>query len=118
METKKVEKIVIEGITYVPENHQSIKLIELNGENSLWDLGTNYLIRTVTMTQLGTLKHITDKELVLSNACWVADTGRFHVALEKGELNEVEMFQNDVIVNRSAIIDATIWDHKLPTESK
>lgn len=110
----KVEKLQVEGITYVPES----SVIEVNGEDSVWQIGKNYLIRTVTMIQLGTLKTVTEKELLLSEACWVADTGRFHVALETGELNEVEMFKNDVIVGRGAIVDATEWTFDLPETSK
>lgn len=114
----KVDEIVIEGVTYIPKDSSPIKTIELNGQESVWEIGKNYLIRTVTMIQLGTLKKVTQNELLLSNACWVADTGRFHDALEKGTLNEVEMFQRDVIVGRGGIIDATEWLSDLPTISK
>lgn len=113
------EKVLILGIEYVPKDSIKTKrVIELTGEDSVWDLGKNYLIRTVTMIQLGTLKRITDKELVLSDACWVADTGRFNEALEKGTLKEVEMFQTDVIVGRGSIIDATEWLTALPKKTK
>ena len=70
------------------------------------------------MIQLGKLVKVTDKELVLSNASWVADTGRFSLALSNGTLNEVEMFVNDVIVSRGGVIDATEWIHQLPTVTK
>ena len=113
------EKVLILGIEYVPKDLIKTKrVIELTGEDSVWDLGKNYLIRTVTMIQLGTLKRVTDKELILSDACWVADTGRFNEALEKGTLNEVEMFQRDVIVGRGSIIDATEWLTALPKKTK
>lgn len=114
----KVDELVIEGITYVPKDSQATKTIELNGQESVWEIGKNYLIRTVTMIQLGKLKRVTSQELVLSEACWVADTGRFNVALEKGTLNEVEMFQRDVIVGRGGIIDATEWLSDLPKTTK
>lgn len=81
-------------------------------------VGENYIIRTVTMIQLGRLDWVGDKELVLSSASWIADTGRFHDALKTGKLNEVEPFTNDVIVGRGSIIDASIWTHKLPKEQK
>lgn len=89
-----------------------------NSDNSLWVLNEKYFIRTVTMHLVGRLEKITDKELLLSNASWVADSGRFHVALEKGTLDEVEVFPNDVIVNRDSIVDATVWSHSLPDKSK
>jgi hypothetical protein len=114
----KVEELTIEGVVYVPKDSQLSKVIELNGEESLWEIGKNYLIRTVTMIQLGKLKKVTDKELLLSDACWVADTGLFTDALKDGKLNEVEMFQRDVIVGRGGIIDATEWLTDLPKTRK
>ena len=101
----KVEQIKIDGTIYIPLE-------------SPWEINKNYLIRTVTMYQLGKLINVTEQELLLSDACWVADTGRFSVALETGELQEIEMFKNNVIINRSSIIDATEWLHDLPKISK
>lgn len=115
---KTVEKLVIEGITYIPEDSIKTSVVEINGEDSVWEIGKNYLVRTVTMIQLGKLQVVTEKELLLSDACWVADTGRFHEALENGDLNEIEMFNRDVIVGRGAIIDATEWMSPLPKSSK
>lgn len=118
MSKLKVDELTIEGVVYIPKDSQIQKVMELNGSESLWEIGKNYLIRTVTMIQLGKLKKVTDKELLLSDACWVADTGRFQQALEKGTLNEVEMFQRDVIVGRGGIIDATEWLTDLPKTQK
>jgi len=115
---KRIEELVIEGITYVPKDSINSKVIEVNGEESLWVIGKNYLIRTVTMIQIGRLLKVTDKELLLKDACWVADTGRFNKALSNGTLNEVEMFNMPIIVGRGAIIDATEWIHELPKISK
>ncbi len=112
------DSVFIGGVEYTPKKEQLQKVIEINGEESLWEIGKNYLIRTVTMIQLGKLKKVTDKELLLSDTCWVADTGRFNEALEKGTLKEVEMFQRDVIIGRGGIIDATEWLSELPKISK
>ena len=87
-------------------------------QDSPFRIGESYLIRTVTMIVLGKLESVGEKELVMSSASWVADTGRFYDALKKGKLNEVEPFTDDVIVGRGSIIDATIWTHKLPKEQK
>jgi len=114
----KVEELTIEGVIYVPKNSKISKVIEVNGEDSPWEIGKNYLIRTVTMIQIGRLEKVTEKELVISNACWVADTGRFHKAIETGILNEVEVFNCPVIVGRGALVDATEWLHELPKVSK
>lgn len=84
----------------------------------IWKMGKCYFIRTVTMHLVGRLEVLTNKELLLSEASWIADSGRFHDFLKNGTLNEVEPFVNPVIVNRDCIIDATIWDHELPKEQK
>ena len=83
-----------------------------------FQIGDNYLIRTVTMIVLGKLESVHNSELVLSSASWVADTGRFYDALKTGKLNEVEPFTNDVIVGRGSIVDSTIWTHSLPRDQK
>lgn len=89
-----------------------------NLQSHSFKLGKNYLIRTVTYHHVGKLVEITDSDLVLESASWVADSGRFHTALKTGDLDEVEPFVNPVIINRSSIIDATVWDHDLPQEQK
>ena len=85
-----------------------------------YEVGKNYFIRTVTHHLTGKLVKVTSKELVLETAAWIADDGRFHDALKNGTLNEVEPFPKDlqVIVGRGSLIDAVIWNHKLPTEQK
>lgn len=76
-------------------------------DNSAWEIGANYLIRTVTMIDTGRLLAVTAQELVLEDAAWIADTGRFADAVEKAEFGEVEPFPaGRVILGRGAIIDA------------
>ena len=87
-------------------------------EPSLWVIGQFYFIRTVTMHLIGKLEVINDHELLLKNAVWVADSGRFNYALKTGELSEVEPFLNNVLLNRDCIVDATIWNHPIPEEVK
>ena len=87
-------------------------------ENHSFEVGKCYFIRSVTMYYTGRLVRITDTDLVLENAAWIADTGRFHTALKTGTLNEIEPFVNPVILPRGAIVDATIWNHPLPTDQK
>ena len=83
-----------------------------------WKSGEAYLIRTVTMFVVGRLLEVYDQELVLIDAAWVPDTGRFHDALVTGRLNEVEPFPGLVIVGRGSIVDATQWVHSLPLAQK
>lgn len=76
-------------------------------EASPWCIGKIYLIRTVTMIQTGRLVAVTPQELVLEEAAWIADTGRFSDALKTGNFSEVEPFPDgQVIVGRGAVIDA------------
>jgi len=85
---------------------------------SFFEVGKKYFIRTVTMAHTGLLEGINDKELLLSSAAWIADTGRFHDALKTGVFDEIEPFVNPIIVNRDAIIDATVFDFELPMIQK
>ncbi len=76
-------------------------------DNSHWVVGKCYLIRTVTMIQTGRLVKVTEKELVLEDAAWIADTGRFSDALVSLNFNEVEPFPDGLVfIGRGAIIDA------------
>lgn len=99
---------------------KSVKKAKISKDsiNSFFEVGNPYFIRTVTMHLVGKLTKINDKELFLEEASWIADSGRFHDALKTGELNEVEPFINPVILNRDCVIDATIWNFKLPKDQK
>ena len=81
-----------------------------------YKLGANYFIRTVTYANAGRLVAVTEHELVLEEASWIADTGRFAAALAKSEFSEVEMFPAgvEVIVGRGSVIDA-VQIKTLPT---
>ncbi len=83
-----------------------------------WQIGKNYLIRTVTNYFTGRLIHVGHLELVLADAAWIADTGRFSDAVRNGTLNEVEPYPGEVIVGRGSITDACVWDSSLPREQK
>lgn len=87
-------------------------------DDTAFEVGKAYLIRTVTLYYTGKLVRITLKELVLEQAAWIADTGRFYDCLKNGSFNEVEPFVSPVIVPRDSIIDATEWKHKLPEDQK
>ena len=72
-----------------------------------FEIGANYLIRTVTMIDTGRLVAVTEQELVLEDAAWIADTGRFAQSLLSADFSEVEPFPSgQVIISRGAIIDA------------
>ena len=83
-----------------------------------WEIGQNYLIRTVTMIDAGKLVAVTAQELVLEDASWIADTGRFADAVEKAEFSEVEPFPDGkVIIGRGSVIDA-VKIKKIPRSQK
>jgi len=87
------------------------ELSNLIGQRSVktpFIVGKNYLIRTVTMTISGQVKEAYENFLVMAQAAWIADTGRFSEALiDQNKFNEVEPFKNDCIVSLGAIVDAT-----------
>ena len=83
-------------------------------ESHPYKIGEAYAIRTVTMHHVGKLVAVYPQELVLEGAAWVADSGRWHNALETGEVKECEPFlAGPVIVGRGGIIDACVWKHEL-----
>jgi len=84
-----------------------------------YPVGKNVFIRTVTMHFTGKLVRVTDGELVLKDAAWVADSGRFHQALVTGDLHEVEPYPDgEVVVSRGGIIDVSVWNHALPRAAR
>jgi hypothetical protein len=102
----KSDEIEIQGIAYVPKQLSSKN--QIKKENSSWEIGKKYFIRTVTMHLTGELIAIGDKELTLKDAAWIADSGRFNEALKDiNRCKEVEPFQDIVIVGRGSIVDAT-----------
>ena len=75
--------------------------------NLAWEIGKTYLIRTVTMNDTGRLVMVTPQELVLEDAAWIADTGRFADAVKNATFGEVEPFPDGkVVIGRGSIIDA------------
>ena len=52
--------------------------------------------------------------LILDEAAWVADSGRWMDAIETGKLNEVEPVTSIVRLNTDAFVDVYCWHHPLP----
>lgn len=113
------EEMEINGVTYVPKS-ENMQEVSIDGEKQPYVIGRNYYIRTVTHHYVGQLNSIYRGELVLSNASWISDSGRWKDALESGELDEIEPYPNDVnvIIGRGAICDCSDWNHELPKEQK
>lgn len=102
----------------VGQARQLATLFSGAGESHPWKVGSAYLIRTVTNYWTGRVIAVHPDELVLEEAAWVADTGRFHQAMATGTLSEVEPVSRSVIVGRGSIVDATEWPFALPEDAK
>lgn len=98
-------KEVIEIVELMKSKKQTVKHPLIVGET--------YFIRTITHYYTGRLKDVVGQWLVLSDASWIADTGRFHDFLKEGKCNEYESFINPAIVPIAAIVDITHWGHPL-----
>jgi len=83
-------------------------------------VGRKVFIRTVTHHYTGRITLIEPDAVVLENAAWIADDGRFSDALKSGDFSEVEPYPDGVTVevSRGAILDASEWRHELPRDRK
>lgn len=77
-------------------------------------VGNQVFIRCVTHYYTGRIVYLDKEEIVLVDACWIADTGRFSEALKTGKFQEVEPFCHPVTVSRGGLIDATDFPYELP----
>lgn len=79
-------------------------------------VGKNYMIRTITMANVGRIKNIVGKFIVMDGASWLADTGKWADCLRKENIfREVEPFKDEIYINMDAIVDATLYTLPLPT---
>lgn len=81
-------------------------------------VGNAVFIRTVTYHYTGKIIGLTASEILLSDAAWIADSGRWANALKTGSLTEVEPYPGPVSISRHAVVDVSDWSHKLPREVK
>ena len=91
---------------------RSAKVAAPSNADGAWEIGKLYIIRTVTYFQVGRLAAVYPLELVIEDACWVADTERWNETLLTGKVREAEPFPDGkVIVGRTAVVDAAEWKH-------
>ena len=93
-----------------------MKLKKINPDQP-FTIGKNYFIRTVTHHYTGRLLSVGKQELVIADAAWIADDGRFTQAVKDAAFNEVEPFPGEVIIGRGSILDACVIS-SLPREQK
>lgn len=108
----------IDNLT-IKEARELVKLVGGSpGRSHSYKIGEKYIIRTVTFHYTGRIAAITDTDIVLDEAAWIADTGRWADALKNGTLNEVEPYPGGCIIQRDNVIDAALWSHDLPRDQK
>lgn len=84
-----------------------------------YKIGANYFIRTVTFHYTGRLLAVYEHELLLEDAAWIADDGRFMQAVASGTFAEVEPFPDGhLVIGRGSILDAVSIPFALPRVQK
>jgi hypothetical protein len=110
--------IKIDDVEYIRKDAVQMPAVK-PGERVL-AVGRQVFIRTVTHHYTGQIVVVEPDAVVLVHAAWIADDGRFSVALETGDFSEVEPYPEDVSVevSRGAILDVSEWRHNLPRDRK
>lgn len=121
-----MKEITVNGIGYVSKKEalseinaaKKGKVQMIAGKPCPFEIGGKYFIRTVTYFATGEVVAIHGDFLELSDAAWIADTGRFRDAIAQGVLSEVEPVEVPMFINMASITDAFVWAHNLPREQK
>jgi hypothetical protein len=118
---KDLNKMTLEELDKTVKEAKSKKdSIGKNVKDTAFVIGENYLIRTVTMIYTGRLVKVFDKELVIVDAAWIPETERWANTVKDGTFKEVEPYPDneEVILNREAVLDITRVHWKLPRSQK
>lgn len=75
-------------------------------------------IRTVTLYYTGVVRRVIPGFVILGEAAWIPDAGRWSTFLADGTPNEVEPFPDEVAVALGAIVDVAPWSAALPRKIK
>jgi len=106
----------------IGEAREISRILHTNGAQAVsgtsLQIGGKYLIRTVTYHLIGKVVAITATDVVLEEASWLADSGRFGECLSSGKVNENEPIPGRHIVFRGSMIDAAEWKHETPVGLK
>lgn len=81
-------------------------------------IGETVIIRTVTFYYTGRIVAVGSAFVVLDDAAWIPDTGRWSTALQTGQLAAVEPYPSLVSVSMGSIVDVAPWSHELPRIAK
>lgn len=85
---------------------------------AFFTVGKAFFFRTVTYHLVGKIARIEGRFAILTDAAWVADSGRWSDAIANGTLKEVEPFPGEVALNLDTVTDACEWKHGLPLVTK
>ena len=113
----KPNTLMIDSVKYIRADSVPDSVLVKPGQ-SMYQIGANLFVQTVTFFYTWRLTFVNDTEIVLEEAAVIADTGRFTQAMTDGKLNEVEIFPEGVSINRGAIVAVSPWKHKLPREQR
>jgi hypothetical protein len=83
-------------------------------------IGTKLFIRTITAHYTGRVIAVSEEEIELADAAWIASDGRFADLLKTGEFDEVEPYPDDITPRlfRSTFLDQAVWPFDLPRKQK
>jgi len=114
-ERRKEEKMKLDDLTIGAVR----ELVHLFGRGSSRTyslvLGQAYLVQTATLYFSGRLVAVTETDIVLEDAGWVAYTGRFGAAMAgTAPFAEFEPCVDPVVVARGAVVAYHPWRHELP----
>jgi len=96
-------------------NSKPCPFLEMDNYEQL--VGKSLFMRTVTYHVVGKVEKVVGTFLLLSNASWVASSGRFMNAIKEGKLDEVEPL-GEWAVNYNTITDMGEWKHSLDIGQK
>ena len=89
-------------------------------EKSIYPVGENVIVRTLTMIYTGKLESVTDTDFILTSCAWIPETDRYSDFVEKGSVNECEPYPDNlkVFISRGALLDMCELKSSLPRSQK
>jgi hypothetical protein len=108
-----IDEITVEGRRYLPA-----ETVKPAHDPAKFPYEGCVVIRTVTMYYTGRVKGTTDGFVILGEAAWIADAGRWSKFLADGTATEVEPFPDEVAVSIGSIVDVAPWTAALPRSVK
>jgi hypothetical protein len=86
-------------------------------ESAVFVVGSSVFIRTVTYHCVGRVSEVRGRWVLIVDASWIADSGRFTQAIRDGALSEVEPV-GCMWLNTDTVVDVFPWAHALPMVQK